>query len=428
MRRTGNSDDQGGVFESFSDMMLSMSMMLITIIVLFAINLGRQLLPRFSGGASRPALHFQAEVVDYSQTQAESLALQRALYGGEEVVVMHLFSPSVAASDAEVREGRLVTRGAGETFEGQLDLTAFEFLKLAPAINPGQFPVDDPTTEAIDPVPTSLLVPNLVDKMVDFEPELGPSGYKATPNKTISRTILTSVWPLFENRVYPVRKQEEYADARTQIHVQTETVEMPGGTIARYVVIGHHGFRIPRDIENGRLAWMTSLASRNTEIVYLGDLTEDPEEAEEGTPRGENWHPNRRIQFFESAGYDECAQAYRRFVERGLGGWSEQHEDILERVKAEEAIANRHTESELRAMVRAAVADIHVSKAVKDGEIPTELMPPLLVYPEAWQAYIEDCLARRTQIPIWFHREFLEPIGFDRGVIKTAGAKAAPSG
>jgi hypothetical protein len=264
--------------------------------------------------------------------------------------------------------------------------------------------------------------------MVDFEPELGPSGYKATPDKTISRNILTSVWPLFENRVYPVRKQEEYVDARTQIHVQTETVELPGGDVARYVVIGHHGFRIPRDIENGRLAWMTGLASRNTEIVYLGDLTEDPEEAEEELPRGENWHPNRRIQFFESAGYDECAQAYRRFVEKGLGGWSEQHEEILERVKAEESVASRHTESELRTMVRAAVADIQVSKAVKAGEIPPELMPPLLAYPEAWQAYIDDCLARRTQIPVWFHREFLEPIGFDRGVIKTAGAKAAPTG
>ncbi len=43
-----------------------------------------------------------------------------------------------------------------------------------------------------------------------------------------------------------------------------------------------------------------------------------------------------------------------------------------------------------------------------------EVFPPLLAFPEAWAAYVEDCLRKQESPPRWFYDEFLAPLGYNQ--------------
>ena len=69
----------------------------------------------------------------------------------------------------DVREGGTVALGEDETFALQHDLSLYQFLQLAPGIEPGSFLADGE--------PTALLIPSILNKQMVYEPE-EQNGYR----------------------------------------------------------------------------------------------------------------------------------------------------------------------------------------------------------------------------------------------------------
>ncbi|WP_372808327.1 hypothetical protein, partial [Pontiella sp.] len=254
--------DSEGVFESFSDMVLCTVIVLITLVVVLALNVVEQLNVyiepnHFSGGATRPWIYLQAQNADYSKTRSESLALDRAVYGGNPFVMVNLFSPSSAQSTTTVKDGLTVSAREGQSFSGQCDLTAYNFLQLAAGIEPGTFPVGGDQT--------ALLLPKFSHKSILLEPS-DVDGYATEPNNELALKTMKLAWPIYGNALFPRRAANDYLNARTKIYI--EVLDSADG--AHLIMIGHSVFSLPQDVENGRLAWLAGFSSGLTEVVYLG--------------------------------------------------------------------------------------------------------------------------------------------------------------
>ena len=92
---------------------------------------------RFSGGMERPSLHLVCTAPSFGSTVSEELALQRSLYAGLPYVAVHLFSPS--AGDPSVQDADAPAAGAASSISTQQDLSLYQFMELAPGIDPGAF-------------------------------------------------------------------------------------------------------------------------------------------------------------------------------------------------------------------------------------------------------------------------------------------------
>jgi len=348
------------VFESFSDMVLCVIIVLFTLIIALALNIQREfpVMNRFTGGIIRPEFFLQAGVADLAAVSPSS--------GTGDSVMVHLFSPSMAGASTRVDDGQVVARDARHTFFGQLDLNAYQFLQLAAGIDPGQFNV-----EGAD---TSLMLPKFVSKVILY----GRGGFREVPDRSLAMDVMKLAWPIYRQPLYSVRSPSEFSTARTRVYIETVT-----NGDERWLYIGHMKFRIPEDIKNGSLSWLEGMTSSLTEIVFLGEMWSDPVN-----------RSDRRIEFFENNGFPEAAEACQRF------------------------------EFDLSAANRLA-AQKAVSAALMNGTpVDESLLPPLLVYQDAWAAYVKESQkslrsleAASTEVPEWFLVDFLEPLSFDRRIL-----------
>ncbi len=385
-----------GVYESFADMVLCTVIVLITLVVVLALNVVQQLNVyiepnHFSGGATRPWLYIQAQNTDYSQTTSDRLAIERSVYGTSPFVMVNLFSPAAAYSTTSVQDGRTVSAREGQTFDGQCDLTAYNFLQLAAGIEPGSFLVND--------AQTALMLPKFSHKGILIEPGLA-NGYIAEPDNELALKTMALAWPVYESALYPRRAANDYLDAHTKIYI--EALDSPDGE--HHIMIGHSVFTLPQDVENGRLGWLAGFSSGMTEVVYLGKAWSDPEKL-----------TNKRIDFFDKNGFVEAASDYRAFS--FPAGLSKTEQELFDRAWAMNPDLPKET---LQQYARNAEHQIAVSTAILNGTDAEAFLPPLLRHGDAWKAYTEYCSAEEigNTPPAWLMTEFLEPLGFDQAVVR----------
>ncbi len=396
-------DEQEGssIYESFSDIALCTLAVALLLVTLLAINITQNLniqinRSKFSGGVMRPSLHLECTVPDFGKTTASELALERALYAGRPYVAVHLFSPSLALIASDVRGGGTVALGVDQTFAQQQDLSLYQFMKLAPGINPGSFSADGKET--------ALLLPSILNKQMVYEPN-NPRGYRANANRALTKDILAMLWPIYKQPIFSRRRPEEFSKSRTRLYVETQTVDREDGTEDHYIVIGHSAYKVPDALDDGSLAWLGGFSSGLTEIIFLGE-----------TWSTTDLRTNKRIEFFEEEGFLAAADAYREYAFPSLQNreLTPIYAKLIEAGYPQERADER---------ARSVFAQIQVSEALLEGNydlITGKLFPPLLAYPNAWKAYIEHFEREQPDPPQWFYREFLDRLGFDSLAIEGA--------
>ena len=393
-------EEQSSIFESFSDVALCTLAVALLLVTLLALSITQNVnvqinRSKFSGGVMRPSLHLECTIPKFEETTTEEFAAERALYSGKPYVAVHLFSPSLALIATDVREGGTVALGEDETFAQQQDLSLYQFMQLAPGIDPGEFIAEGK--------PTALLLPSILDKQMVYEPA-SKNGYRVNADRGLAKQLLASIWPIYNNPIYPTRRPEEYSDARTRVFVETQTVRTgEDAEEQHYVIIGHSAYKLPEALDNGSLAWLGGFSSGLTEIVFLGDTWSDS-----------NRRTNKRIGFFEQNGFDAAADDYRdyAFPETSNGQLRDIYEKLVRAGYSSERIEQR---------ARMALAQMQVSEALLDGrlkDVPKEVYPPLLAHPDAWAAYIAYYEKEQPDPPKWFYSEFLDRLGFDRLTIE----------
>lgn len=394
-RHEGASDNEG-IFESFSDMVLCTVIVLITLVVVLSLNVVEQLNVyiepnHFSGGATRPWLYIQAQQADYSQTTSADLSMERAVYGHHPFVMVNLFSPSSANSQTEVKDGQTVSSKEGQSFHGQVDLTAYNFLQLAAGIEPGSFPVDGNQT--------ALLLPKFSHKDILLEGGV-KNGYVAQPNSELALKTMALAWPVYDNKIYSNRAAQDYVNSRTRIFIEV----LDSTDDQHRIMIGHSVFTLPQDIENGRLGWLAGFSSGLTEVVYLGKAWSDSQE-----------RSNKRIEFFEQNGFETAAADYRTF---SFPKTLTDRQQMMVRKLA--GIRPDMSQTQLADYARATEAQQKISIAIVDNVSASSALPPLLKHKDAWQAYTQYCT--KTELgstpPEWLMNEFLVPLGFDQAVVR----------
>jgi len=393
-------EEHGTIFESFSDVALCTLAVALLLVTLLAINITQNLNVQinrntFSGGVMRPSLHLECTTPDFGATTADEFTVERALFADSAYVAVHLFSPSLALIATDVRDGGTVALGENETFAQQQDLSLYQFMLLAPGIDPGSFEADGQQT--------ALLLPSILDKQMVYEPK-SAEGYRANADRRLTKRMLAELWPVYGNPTYPMRRPEEYSQARTRLFVESAVVEHAEGA-EHYIVIGHSAYQLPDALDDGSLAWLGGLSSGLTEIIYLGETWSNPET-----------RSNKRIEFFEQAGFTDCADAYR------------EHAFPTRKPREMEATLTilarlGYPIDQAEGRARNAIAQRKASAALLDGSFADntgDFHPPLLAYPEAWEAYVENAQQKKADPPTWFYHEFLDRLGFDRITIERA--------
>lgn len=391
--------DSGTIFEAFSDIALCTLAVALLLVTLLAINITQNVnvqinRSKFSGGVMRPSLHLECTVPDFGETTTDALAVERILFAGHPYVAVHLFSPSLALIATDVREGGTVALGEDETFAQQQDLSLYQFMQLAPGIDPGMFEADGQ--------PTALLLPSILDKQMVYEPSK-PQGYRTNADRYLTKQLLATLWPIYGNPIFAARRPEEYSKARTRVFVETQTINLGGGIEEHYIVIGHSAYRLPEALDDGSLAWLGGFSSGLTEIVFLGETWSNAER-----------RTNKRIEFFEAEGFLACADTYREYAFPSLG--SSELTSIYAKL-----IEAGYTKARAEKRSRDSLAQLQVSAALLEGRLETDgrdLYPPLLAHPRAWAAYVEHFEDEQPDPPRWFYREFLDRLGFDRLAIE----------
>jgi hypothetical protein len=390
-----NEQEQGSIFETFSDVALCTLAVALLLVTLLAISITQNVnvqinRSKFSGGVMRPSFHLECTAPDFGRTTSADFAIERELFAGRPYIAVHLFSPSLALIATDVREGGTVALGEDETFAQQLDLSLYQFMLLAPGIDPGSFEAEGQST--------ALLLPSILDKQMVYEPAI-EDGYRVNADRRLTKRLLAMLWPIYENPIFAVRRPEEYNHARTRIFVETQTVEKSSGE-EHYIVIGHTSYKIPEALDDGSLAWLGGFSSGLTEIVFLGEIWSDPAR-----------RTNKRIKFFDENGFRECAAAYREYAFPASMD--------AEQAKVQEILKHMgYDEERISQQAHYAVAQRRVSDALVNGGQMARFHPPLLAFPAAWKAYVAHYEQKQPDPPKWFYSGFLDRIGFDRLTIE----------
>ena len=394
-----NDEEQSTIFESFSDVALCTLAVALLLVTLLALSITQNVnvqinRSKFSGGVMRPSLHLECTVPKFEETVTDAFAPERALYSGRPYVAVHLFSPSLALIATDVREGGTVALGEDETFAQQQDLSLYQFLQLAPGIDPGSFSAEGKQT--------ALLLPSILDKQMVYEPA-SQSGYRVNADRLLAKRLLASIWPVYENPTYLNRRPEEYSDARTRIFVETQAIRDGEGNEQHYVIIGHSAYLLPDALDDGSLAWLGGFSSGLTEIIFLGD-----------TWSNAGQRTNKRIEFFEQNGFEDAAEYYRNYA------FPETRSAEL-RAVYEKLVEAGYSNGRIEQRARMALAQMKVSEALLEGrlkDLAADEYPPLLAHPDAWNAYIAFYEKEQPDPPKWFYNEFLDRLGFDRLTIE----------
>ncbi len=411
-------DSEENTFESFADIILCICIVLIMLVALLALNVNKKVeeltKPNvYSGGVNRPELYLDVYTHNYSgHKDSPWNSYYKKLYGDQDVLKCHLQSPSYAAADTRVKDGEVFSRNEDESFSGKWRANLDNFLSFAGGIDIGSFQVDGTAT--------SLVIPKFVGKrlLLQEDPLL-----TTPPSEEMAKRLLGWAWPVMAEKIYPVRKYEEYRHSRCIIYFESEI----GKDGQKSILIGNLGFEIPQRIEDGLLDFLTSLSSSLTEMVYLGEYHRYPDRKS-----------NTRIDVFKDLGLHEASDYYVQRIYGGIsslpqedqyrvsamlernswdrvdqrikGSWILRHGNIEEARKDWEDNNERRLLSIYRNM--RLVGFLQNGYELKD--IPKGYLPALVQFPKAWQAYIKRRMAAGPKTPAWVLKEFLIPLGYDK--------------
>jgi hypothetical protein len=391
-------------FELFSNVVLKFTAILMVVLVLLAINVGQKLDQiispyRFSGGLARPQLYLGAYAAENWINVEATMGL--TLYSASFFQASTVVDPST---------GEVGSRRGTETFSGLYGSQPYAALSLLAGISPGSIPIDGKQTP--------FVVPNFSKKTTFYHDKANNNRY-APASEQLAQNFL-KIWSnSYANPVYPTRAFSEYKDIRTRIYVET-LLSFAG---EHFFVIGHESISAAQ-IKAGRLDFLTSLSSTNTEVVYLGVYRRVPARGAES-----------RLDFYEKNGFADAAKHLRSRLFPGAGersiakdfynrlpGWDQLSSDEktawLKDAKGDAKLAHEQYEASITRRADTDYRNSLLEDALKKGVEPDVYgLPNILAYPDAWQAYVEYRMKANPTPPEWFVTEFLQPLGFDKRVV-----------
>ena len=211
-----SSQEGRGVLPGISDGTLCVLVLAVLLVCLLVISSTQQArLPenrtRFSGGMERPSLHLQCTVPAFERTTSDELAMERTLYGGLPYVAVHLFRPPAPPAPSTRPAGKVAP--AAHPVPSQQDLSLYQFMQLAPGIDPGSFNAGGQRA--------ALLIPSIMEWQIAYEPGLA-AGYRARPERALTEQLLPALWAVYRNPVLADRRGQviDFVEARV-LHCQT---------------------------------------------------------------------------------------------------------------------------------------------------------------------------------------------------------------
>jgi hypothetical protein len=386
-------------FELFSNIVLKFTAILMVVLVLLAINVGQKLDQiispyRFSGGLARPQLYLGAYApenwINVSQTMT---------------VTLYSASFFEAQTIVDPKTGVVASKRETETFSGLYGGSPYYALALLAGISPGSIPIDGKQTP--------FVIPHFTTKTMFYHDKANNSRF-SPPSEQLAHNFLTIWSDAYANPIYPTRAFAEYKDIRARIYVETQD--------NHNIVIGN-AVITPTQIKSGRLDFLTSLSSTNTEVVYLGEFVEDEQQK------------SSRSGFFEQNGFADAAKHFRSRIHPGaadldlakdyyklLTTWDQLSAEgkavSLKGANGDANLARQHYERSIAIRASADYRNSLLEDALRKGTKPDlYALPTALAYPDAWQAYIDYRMKANPTPPDWFAAEFLQPLGFDKRVV-----------
>jgi hypothetical protein len=390
MSLSGKRGEQESVYESFSDLLLGITVLLIALVAILAINVSlksdtaiKSLIynNRFTGGVERPKLFLSAYAYSYAGAETEQAIEKSKIYGDSQLIIFLMQSPTLATTYTTLdAEGNTVSSTTGTSFGGLTGLEMHEFLEMCAGIDPGSFKADGEET--------ALLQLNFGFKTL----LLSRINQQLSPSNAFSRQVCTEAWPVMEDMNPNVRSHVEYKDSVLHLYFESEIAEDG----SHHIWIGDKRFNVPSQIINGELDFLVGLSSANTQFVYLGDYSIGDEKT------------NKRIDFFEQNSFSDAANDYKSFY---YTRWENEHRELERR-----NIYSGEKES-VRREIRRDIAYMKAASAIINGEpIPDDALHPLLKNRDAWYAYVESYTLQDSEVPQWVFDEFLNPLGFNKRV------------
>jgi len=372
------------------------------VLVLLAINVGQKLDQiispyRFSGGLARPQLYLSSYE---TENRPDALTMMVALYSE---------SLALANTTVDPTTRKTVTRNEAETFSGSYFAAPYFSLSLLAGISPGSIPIDGKQTP--------FIVPHYMQNRGYFYWDKDDKMHRApAAAEQLTRSFLTLWSDTYANPVYPTRAFSEYKDTKARIYVEVRPDH-------HNIVIGNTTITAAQ-VKSGRLDFLTSLSSTNTEIVYLGEIDE-----------GLSEQKNVRLEFLEQSGFADAAKHFRSRNFPGttdlalakdyyklLTTWdqlpAEGKSVWLNGANGDANLARQHYERSIAVRASAGYRNSLVEDALRKGTKPDlYALPTALAYPDSWQAYVDYRMKANPTPPDWFQAEFLEPLGFDKRVV-----------
>jgi hypothetical protein len=388
-------------FELFSNIVLKFTSILMVVLVLLAINVGQRLdgiisTYRFSGGTARPVLYLSAYEMENPPADHKN--------------IISFYSPSYAQAHTYVGpNGETLTRDETETISGRYSDSLFPALAFMSGISPGSI--------LIDGKQTAFIIPNYNNKYLQYE-DKDKKTRKVPASEQLALGFLKYWSDVYSNPVYPTRALSEYKNSKTRIYVETGMAN------------GQHNFIIGNQtlttsmIKSGRLDFLTSLSSTNTEVVYLGDYTFDNAKK-----------TSTRLDFYDKNGFVAAAKQIRSYLFPGteeremakshydlFATWDQLSLDrksaFLKGANGDANLARNRYEASITQQAVQNYRNALLEEALKKNTKPDPFaLPNILAYPDAWQAYVEFRLKSAPTPPEWFITEFLQPLGFDKRVM-----------
>jgi len=283
----------------------------------------------------------------------------------------------------------------------------YSALSLLAGISPGSIPIDGKQTP--------FLIPHFTTKTLFYHDKASTVRH-SPPSEQLARNFLTIWSDAYANPVYPTRAFSEYKNVRARIYVETRQDN-------HNIIIGNSTLT-PTQIKSGRLDFLTSLSSTNTEVVYLGELADNDSEQK-----------NKRLDFFEQNGFADAAKHYRSRLYPGtadldlakdyyklLTTWAQLSAEgksaWLKGANGDANIARQHYDLSIARRASADYRNSLVEDALRKATKPdVYALPTAVAYPDAWQAYVDYRMKANPTPPDWFAAEFLQPLGFDKRVV-----------
>ena len=395
-------EEDSNLFESYTDLMLLVSGLLIVTILLLSINVNKEFNSltkenSFTGGSARPVIYIDSYFYK-----------EKTPFGRLNFSYSSLYSPSFALANTTVKDGTTISTIKNETMAGRAEGNFNDAFLLLSFIDPGIIEKEG--------VKNSFVLPAFPGKQLVV---LERKGNAIQPRKDLSIELLKLAWRQTNSFDFSQKSYKDYADSRCHVFFESEVDER--GT--NFILIGNIKYSIPDAVRSGQLDFLTSLSSSNTEVVYLGAITTDY-----------NNQSNTRIEVLRELGMPEAAEYYKNWLFNPRQYWATfqkivdapSFSDLDSKLKQELLKNSRSTEEAEDLYVsyvrRIAVDQIQIQwvrQEIAVNQIPEGVLPPFIAYPEALDAYLNYRKRTVLKPPTWVFDEFLKPLGYNKRIISS---------